>query len=116
MEFAEQFASALEEKWNNPEGEEKKRFPSFNYNVWVEHGKKYDRIFSNYSVGDRPAAGGSVHAFVEIATGRLAKAAGLAKPAMWNGELASRWNLSDPDQFSAALAAADTCGGYLYKG
>jgi hypothetical protein len=34
---------------------------------------------------------------------------------MWNGELASHWNLSDTDQFGSALAAADTCGGYLYK-
>lgn len=112
MNHAELFAQALENKLNKIEEE---RGKDWRYEFWVEHGKKYDRIFMRSGFPERGLNNASVHAFVEVATGRLAKAAGLAKPAMWQGELASKWNLSDEIEFQAALDAADFAGGYLYK-
>jgi len=115
MNHAELFAEALENKFNDPNGELKKRFSSARWELTVEHGRKFDRIFIRSAHGDRDFSGGSVHAFVEVSTGRLVKAATLKKHATWNGELASKWNLSDEIEFQAALDAADFAGGYLYK-
>jgi hypothetical protein len=112
MNHAELFAEALETKLNNIEEE---RGKTWRYEFTVEHGTKFDRIFMRSGFPERGLGGRSVHAFVEISTGRLVKAATLKKHATWNGELASKWNLSDEIEFQAALDAADFAGGYLYK-
>lgn len=115
MNHAELFAQALENKFNDPHGALKARFANCQWKLEVEHGKKFDRIFISSAWGDKGFTNKSVHAFVEISTGRLVKAATLTKPATWGGELASHWTLSDDAQFQAALDAADFAGGYLYK-
>jgi hypothetical protein len=59
--------------------------------------------------------GGSVHAFVEIATGKLIKPAGWSAPATKsNGELQSKYNLLDDDSFEAVKKQCDQYGSYLY--
>jgi hypothetical protein len=59
--------------------------------------------------------GGSVHAFVEIATGKLVKPAGWSAPATkTNGELQSKYNLLDDDSFEAVKEECDQYGSYLY--
>lgn len=99
---AERFAAALNEK-----------FPVVN--SWDESfgttaGQKFDRITRQRDGVDR-----SVHAFVERSTGRLVKAAGWKAPAkLVDGSLQSKYDLSDEDEFKAAVAAADRHGGYLY--
>jgi len=115
MNYAELFAASLEKKWNDPNGELQKRFGSTRWEVTVEHGRKFDRIFIRTAYGDQDFSGRHVHAFVEVSTGRLVKAAGLKKPAMWGDDLASHWTLSDDVQFQDAVDAADFAGGYLYK-
>ena len=113
--YAQQFAIALEDKFNDPEGAERKRFPSFVYELEVEPGKKFDRIVISYTTGrdngHRPQR--SVHAFVEKSTGRLVKAATWRAPAKRsNGDLQSQYNLTT--DFALAVHNADTHGGYLY--
>lgn len=118
--LSEQYAEALQNKWNaQGEAERTKYGAQWRYEVTVEAGRKYDRIFVYQCLGD-PAEpfkrqSGSIHAFVERATGALAKPAGLNKPAMWYGgtELASRYNLTT--QFDEVLAVADQYGSYLYQ-
>lgn len=75
-------------------------------------GQKYFRIVQVYG---GHSSGQSVHAFVEIATGKLIKSAGWKSPAKrTNGELQSKFNLLDDASFAEAIAKADTCGAYLY--
>jgi len=60
--------------------------------------------------------GKSVHAFIEIATGKIVKPAGWKAPAKYsNGELASKYNLLNDDSFQKALDKCDEHGGWLYK-
>lgn len=59
--------------------------------------------------------GGSVHAFVEIATGKLIKPAGWSAPAYKsNNELQSKYNLLDDDSFEIVKKQCDPYGSYLY--
>jgi hypothetical protein len=74
----------------------------------VEQGQKFVRVVSR-DVGSR---GGSVHCFVEKATGKIVKAAGWKAPAKRsNGELQSQYNVYDLEPVEAAF---DPHGGYLY--
>lgn len=78
----------------------------------VQRGQKFDRIVQ---VHEGDMYGGSVHAFVERSTGKLVKAAGWKAPAKrTNGELQSKFDLSTPSGFNAAVDAADPYGSYLY--
>lgn len=77
----------------------------------IESGTRFDRIVRTAKARTH----GSVHAFVERSTGLLVKPAGWKAPAKRsNGELQSKYDLSDPAQFNAAVQAADRFGGYLY--
>jgi hypothetical protein len=115
--YAQEFAIALEDKFNDPAGEQRKRFPHFVYEIEVEPGKKFDRIVISFSTGREEANGRrpqrSVHAFVEKATGRLCKSAGWRAPAKRsNGDLQSKYNLTT--DMALAVHDADPYGGYLY--
>lgn len=59
--------------------------------------------------------GNSVHAFVEIATGKLIKPAGWSAPAIKsNKQYQSKFNLLDDDSFEQVKKVCDQYGGYLY--
>jgi len=114
--YAQEFAIALEDKFNDPEGEQRKRFPNSVYELEVEPGQKFDRIVISYTIGQRTVnqkPQRSVHAFVEKSTGRLCKSAGWRAPAKRsNGDLQSQYNLTT--DFALAVHDADPYGGYLY--
>lgn len=85
------------------------RFPSLTPEVYsVEPGQKFVRV-----VQKRPDdRGGSVHCFVEKATGKIIKAAGYKAPAKRsNGELQSQYTIYDLESVAAVF---DTYGSYLY--
>lgn len=109
MNYAERFAQAIEEKFNA----ESNGKPE--YRMTVLPGRKFDKIImeSCWSL-DRGFSGGSVHAFVEKATGRLIKPAGWATPAKWGNDWASKYDLSDQMEFDIAVHDAHFAGGYLY--
>lgn len=89
-----EFAAALTEKFKDA--------GPFSANVFsVNPGRKYAKIMQRASDGKH----GSVHCFVEKATGHVYKAAGINAPAK-----GVRYTSMD-----AALAAADLYGGYLYR-
>jgi hypothetical protein len=78
----------------------------------VEMPRKGQRYFRIVQVGPHQH---SVHAFVEIETGKLIKTAGWKGPAKYsNGELASKYNLLDDESFALVLEKCDTHTGYLY--
>ena len=108
MEYADRFAQAIEKKFNEDSGRAE-------YRITVESGRKFDKIVmqTRYD-SDRPFTGGSVHAFVEKATGLLIKPAGWNAPAKWGNDLASKFDLSDPTDFDKAVSVAHFAGGYLY--
>jgi len=59
--------------------------------------------------------GNSVHAFVEIATGKLIKPAGWSAPAYKSDkQLQSKYNLLDDQSFEAVKKECDQYGSYLY--
>lgn len=100
LTISERFAAALQEKFPKVE--------SYDSTYDVEKGQRFDRIIQ---VNNQR----SVHAFVEKATGKLVKAATYKAPAKRaNGELQSKFNLSTPEGFQAAIDAADRYGSYLY--
>jgi hypothetical protein len=72
-------------------------------------GQKYVRIV--HGTGSQR----SVHAFVEMATGALVKAAGWKAPAKRaDGRLQSQYNLLDDASFAKVLNKCDWSGRYLY--
>jgi hypothetical protein len=117
MLLAHKFAVALQEKLNDSEGEQAKRFPGFIYLLEVESGKKFDKIVISYTTEydrERGREGSrSVHAFVERETGALIKAATYKAPAKIKTGWATKYNLES--EFETALAVADPYGGYLYQ-
>ena len=114
--YALRFAQAIEDKFNDPEGEQRKRFSTCLYEIEVEPGQKFDRIVISYTLGAltiNQTPQRSVHAFVEKSTGRLVKAAGWRAPAKRsNGDLQSKYNLTT--DFALAVHDADPYGSYLY--
>lgn len=102
MSLAQRYAAALNEK-----------FPVVN--AWDQsfgftEGQRFDRVTRQRDGVDR-----SVHAFVEKSTGKLVEAAGWKAPAkLSSGELQSKFNLSTPEGFAEAVAAADPFTSYLY--
>lgn len=71
----------------------------------IQKGSKFIKIIS----------GGSVHAFVEIATGKLIKPAGWSAPAYKSDkQLQSKYNLLDDQSFEAVIKDCDQYGSYLY--
>ena len=117
MLLAHKFAQALQNKLNDPEGDQQKRFPGFLYTLEVESGKKFDKIVISYTTDlDREQGRQgqrSVHAFVERETGALIKAAGWKAPAKLKSGWATKYNLDT--EFEKALAVADPYGSYLYQ-
>lgn len=108
IERAEQLASHLTEKYQAAWEFAKKENEHFE----VETPSKNQRFFRIVQVN---AHSKSVHAFVEISTGKLIKAAGWKAPAKRsNGELQSKYNLLDDESFTAVLAQCDPHTGYLY--
>jgi len=83
----------------------------------VEKPKANQRFFRIIKTATNTMSRGrSVHAFIEIATGKIVKSAGWKAPAKYsNGELASKYNLLDDDSFQKALEKCDEHGGWLYK-
>lgn len=77
----------------------------------TQTGRKYIKVVD--SRPDGPPGGGSVHAFIEIATGNVYKAAGWAKPAEH-----VRFRLMDDASYAALLRHASRpeayATGYLY--
>lgn len=131
MSITQQFIEAIEDKFNhyeyqraNEQLKDKDFAVRHEYRFVIEAGQKYDRIVQQsrcYSVRiggtidhDTKWDNGHVHAFIERATGRLIKSAGWKTPARWGADLASRYDLSDPEQFTKAIEVADPYGGYLY--
>lgn len=58
---------------------------------------------------------GSVHAFVEKATGKVMKPGGWKSPQREKNGLAVRYDLTDDESRQKMLATLDTYGSYLYK-
>ncbi len=133
MSITQQFIEAIERKFNEFEAErahEQLKSKDYairhEYKFSIESGQKYDRIVQQsrcFSVRINGLAdtnttewdSGHVHAFVERATGRLAKSAGWKSPARWGADLASRYDLSDIEEFNQAVDVADPYGSYLYQ-
>lgn len=99
---AEEFADAMQ-----------KKFPVVN--PWdsifeVQEGKLYDRIVKKH-----PGGQSTVFAFVVRSSGALVKAASWKAPAKRvDGSFATKYNLYNPDEFRAAVDAADPHGSFLY--
>lgn len=111
IERAEQFAHHLTEKYQAQWEFARKSGEHFE----VEMPRKGQRFFRIVQVYAGHSSGRSVHAFVEIATGKVIKSAGWKAPAKYsNGELASKFNLLDDESFKALLEKCDSHGGYLY--
>ena len=86
---------------------------SDNHKFSTSRGKKYLKVVDSRPTDGGPLAGGSVHAFIEIATGNVYKPAGWAKPAPH-----VRFSLTDEASYAALIRHARRAdaysGGYLY--
>ncbi len=77
-----------------------------------KQGQRFIRIVS---VEIQNSKARSVHAFVEVDTGKIIKPATWKAPQKYsNGELASKYNLLNTESFNNALDACDPHGGWLY--
>lgn len=85
------------------------------YIFTVEYGQKYDKIIQKFRDSAHISNGGSVHAFIERATGKLIKAATWKSPQRDKDGLAYRYDLSTPYGFNKAITESDPYGSYLYK-
>jgi hypothetical protein len=92
-DYAGQFAALLNEKFK---GESEFSLKVFS----VTRGRKFDRVVQESPTGN----GRSVHAFVDVCTGQVFKAAGWKAPAK-----GARYATIED-----AAEAADVYGGYLY--
>ena len=107
IETAKRYAEALQEKFNADRNDHMK------LTVTVDKpGRKFVRIVQKYTSDH--GSGRSVHAFVELATGKLIKAAGWTAPQKDKSGLAYRADLSTPVGFADAVSRADFAGSYLY--
>lgn len=106
--LAETLTKKLHERWAFSVGRE---------HFVIEKPKANQRFFRIIqTVTNTTSRGRSVHAFIEIETGKIVKSAGWKAPAKYsNGELASKYNLLDDDSFQKALEDCDEHGGWLYK-
>lgn len=84
-----------------------------NYIFTVEYGQKYDKIIQQWK-NTAHGTGGSVHAFIERATGQLIKAATWKSPQRDKGGLAYRYDISTPEKLQQAINVSDPYGSYLY--
>jgi hypothetical protein len=75
------------------------------YKFYIESGRKYHKIIMETNGGNR-----SVHAFVNMKTGELHKAASFKAPVK-----DARFNLNIIKEREFVLENADWAGGYLYK-
>jgi hypothetical protein len=95
-DFAGKFADLLSEKFKDDQYRHSNKFS-------VTRGRKFDRIVQDSSVSE--GTNRHVHAFVEVSTGHVFKAAG------WTGPAKGARFLSVED----AAENADLYGGYLYR-
>lgn len=108
IERAEQLAQRLTENYHAQWEFARK----YGEHFAVEMPRKGQRFFRIVQVGQHQK---SVHAFVEIETGKLIKSAGWKAPAKYsNGELASKYNLLDDESFALVLEKCDSSTSYLY--
>lgn len=108
MERAQVLATTLTEKLHARWEHAKAHGDSF----VVESPRKNQRFFRILMVGRSQQ---SVCCFIEIATGKVIKAAGWKAPAKRsNGELQSKYNLLDDASFTKALKDCDEHGSWLY--
>jgi hypothetical protein len=86
---------------------------SDNHQFGTVKGRKYLKVVDGRPTDGGPLAGGSVHAFIEIATGNVYKAAGYNAPAKH-----VRFNLMDDASYARLIRAASSSEayttGYLY--
>ena len=74
------------------------------YTFTIETARKYHKVIMTTGAGSR-----SIHAFVDVKTGDVYKAASFKAPAK-----GVRFNLLDPNSREKCLTKADWSGGYLY--
>jgi hypothetical protein len=79
--------------------------PAPEYKFTIESGRKYHKIMMTTDSGSR-----SIHAFVDMKTGELYKAASIKAPAK-----GVRFNLLVITEREWLLEHADWAGGYLYR-
>ena len=79
--------------------------PAPEYKFTIESGRKYHKIMMTTDSGSR-----SIHAFVDMKTGELYKAASIKAPAK-----GVRFNLLIIKEREFVLANCDWAGGYLYR-
>lgn len=85
------------------------------YIFTVEYGQKYDKIIQKFKDSAHIRHNGSVHAFIERATGKLIKAATWKSPQRDKDGLAYRYDISTPEKLQQAINISDPYGSYLYK-
>jgi hypothetical protein len=101
IDIAGEYASGLNDK-------------HVDYVFAVEYGRKFDKVIQQWR-NTSHGTGGSVHAFIERATGKLIKAATWQAPQKDKDGLAYRYDLSTQEGFEKALSDSDPYGSYLYK-
>jgi hypothetical protein len=100
----DEYVAALQEMLNkHAEGR-----PYLSQTVSVEVGRKFARVVLRGSQT-------MVHAFVDIETGDVIKAAGWKAPQKDKGGLAVRYRLADPADKARCFEEMDPYGSYLYK-
>ena len=98
LNYTEQLCEALVQDFRSSHG---KTDP---YTFTIETARKYHKIIMTTGGGNR-----SIHAFVDVKTGDVYKAASFKTPAK-----GVRFNLLDPNSREKCLIKADWSGGYLY--
>lgn len=79
--------------------------------ISIEPGRRFARVVYE----DSRSLSRHVHAFVDLRTGDVLKAAGWKAPQKDRDGLAVRFSLADPDDRARCYAAIDPWGSYLYK-
>ena len=98
LHYGEVLCEALEQDFQSSHGK------SDPYTFTIESARKYHKIIMTTGGGNR-----SIHAFVDVKTGDVYKAASFKTPAK-----GVRFNLLDPISREKCLVKADWAGGYLY--
>ena len=83
--------------------------PHWSQMVFVEMGRKFARVATDNGVQRM------VHAFVDMETGDVIKAAGWKAPQKDKDGLAVRYRLADPADKARCFEQMDPYGSYLYK-
>ena len=98
LDYTQELCDALEYDFRFTHGK------SDPYTFTIETARKYHKVIMTTGGGSR-----SIHAFVDVKTGDVYKAASFKAPAK-----GVRFNLLDPISREKCLVKADWAGGYLY--